>query len=356
MGGFSQAMKEVFGRKAKCVWAMDNDLNAAEYFQKNFGLECFGDIRSVVDPGTIPDHDILFGGFPCQPFSRNGKWYNKNNKIVGEGEDRDNLFLELVKILEAKKPKYFMFENVPGLAEMTNKDGSKVLDTIVENLEGCGYTVDHNILNASSFGVPQQRKRIIFVGRRGNHRGFVWPLPTTTGIPAIEDILERKVVDSKYFLESLWKNRKIRLHKDGCHKVNHKIPYGGSRYQAIEEIYETERKKGKHPTGRTGKIESVAILYGDTPSGLPRQQDKIYPVLGLAPTIATFSTPCVDTKEGFRQLTPRECLQLQGFPLSFKLPRRDTDAYKLIGNAVCVKMIVAVLKKLVEEDSWKASS
>ena len=89
-------------------------------------------------------------------------------------------------------------------------------------------------------------------------------------------------------------------------------------------------------------------MYGDTPSGLPRQQDKIYSINGISPTIATFSTPSIDSNQGLRQLTPRECARLQGFPESYKLANNDALAYKQIGNAVASPVVVAVLRKLLK--------
>jgi site-specific DNA-cytosine methylase len=93
----------------------------------------------------------------------------------------------------------------------------------------------------------------------------------------------------------------------------------------------------------------VAIIYGDTPSGLPRQQDKLYSKLGISPTIATFSIPPFDADGGWRILAPRECARLQGFPDSFRLHRNDQVAYKQVGNAVTVDVVAAILTKMLEK-------
>jgi site-specific DNA-cytosine methylase len=102
------------------------------------------------------------------------------------------------------------------------------------------------------------------------------------------------------------------------------------------------------PKGKVGKIHPLGIIYGDTPSLLPRQQDKLYSNMGISPTIATFSTPCFESPQGWRILTPRECMRLQGFPDSFLLHKDDTMAYKQAGNAVTVRAAAAVIGRLFD--------
>jgi DNA (cytosine-5)-methyltransferase 1 len=287
---------------------------------------------------------VLFGGFPCQPFSKNGRWFLKNGKTVGDAETRDNLFLELVRVLRAKQPANFVFENVQGIQFMRNKDGSPVLETIVDNLRSSGYSVHHGVLNAVDFGVPQQRKRMFFVGVRADLPDrFAWPSPSRYTHPAVEDILQPQMGDPKYLIENVWRNRTV-LHnaRAGGKQPNHPFPRGTPRYDAIKWLYDMSAK----PQVRTGRIEPLAIMYGDTPSGLPRQQDKVYSVKGISPTVATFSTPAVDAPEGLRLLTPRECARLQGFSDRYILPDNDAQAYRQVGNSVCVPVVDAVLRSL----------
>ncbi len=345
IGGFSLAIANVTNGTAKRVLAIDFDPKVVETFKNNFEEDCLGDIRKL-EVESVPDHDILFGGFSCQPFSRNGKWYNKNNRTIGEDEDRDNLFLELVRILNGKKPKYFLFENVKGLISMKNRDGTLYFDTIKENLIGCGYNLYTQVLDAADYGLPQQRERIFFVGIRNDlDQSFEFPNPIKRK-SCIADILESNV-DQKYFLSNLWKNRIINgnAKEENVGKKNHDFPKGSNRYEVLKSIYD----KAVKPIYPTFQIESVAILYGDTPSGLPRQQDKIYSIMGIAPTIATFSTPAIDSNEGLRQLTPRECMRLQGFPDSYKMHPKDALAYKQAGNAVAVPVVEAILRNLLKE-------
>ena len=331
LGGFSLAMKSMAseGIQGECVWAIDFDKNAAATFLANFGVNPYGDIRKI-DIGNIPEHDILFGGFPCQPFSRNGKWFNKNDRTIDESETRENLFLELARILSAKQPKYFILENVVGLLTMKNKDGTSCFDTIVASLRDCGYAVYTKVLDAADYGLPQQRRRIFFVGiRSGLIQDFKFPMPSIRKV-VIGDIL-MNYVDSKYLITNMWKARKLIVARPEM--ANHKLTAGDSRIDAIIDIYQ----RNFHKTWRrSAKIEADAILYGDTPSGLPRQQDKIYSSLGISPTIATFSTPFVTSYQGIRQLTPRECARLQGIPDTFILPDKDSVAIKQIGNSVAL--------------------
>lgn len=342
IGGFHLGAERALGGPAQCVMAIDHDPKPSATYLKNFGIDSLADIRKV-DAASVPDHEVLFGGFPCQPFSKNGRWFLKNGKTVGDAEDRDNLFLELVRILHAKRPDYFVFENVSGLTLMRNKDGTSVLDTIIQNLKAAGYAVHHRVLDAADFGVPQQRRRIFFVGVREDLPDkFDWPIPNYHTHPAIEDVMLPSA-PPQYLLETLWRNRSVlgNVRANGK-KPNHPFPKGTPRYDVIKWLYDNSQ----HPASRTGRIEPVAILYGDTPSGLPRQQDKVYSVKGISPTVPTFSTPAVDAHEGLRLLTPRECARLQGFPDSFELPRSDATAYKQVGNSVCVPMVAAVVSAL----------
>lgn len=336
LGGFSLAIRAV-DPEAECVFASEIDKNARAVFHANFGIEPYGDITKI-DPANIPEHDVLFGGFPCQPFSRNGRHYNFNNRTV-IGDSRANLFLNLIAILHVKQPKYFVFENVKGLTKMKNEDGSLYMNTILDHIRAAGYNCQHKVLDAADYGVPQQRARIFFVGTRADLSDtFEFPKPEPRSA-SLFNILEHEVHD-KYFLHNLWKKRTVK-------KTNSNLPAGTLRLDVLKAIYDNNQNK---PTQRTSSIESVAIIYGETPSGLPRQQDKIYSPFGISPTIATFSTPCIaiqDDSATWRQLTPRECTRLQGIPDSFKLAESDAVAYKQIGNAINVTVVSKLLLNLL---------
>lgn len=337
LGGFgicaSRVAKEI-NIESECVASIEFDKNCRLTYEMNFGHPQTHNDITAVHPSSLPIHNLLLGGFPCQPFSRNGKFYNKNDKTLGD-DDRKNLVNYLLGILEVQQPEFFLFENVKELTTIKNSDGSGCLDTILSNIREIGYQVDWKVLDAKDFGLPQQRKRIYIVGRRGSgHDEFVWPKEIHKQ-PAlcVKDILE-ETVDEKYLVETLWRKRK-----------NLRNP--GYKWEAMVELYNSGR--WQKPTSPTGKIEPLAILYGDTPSGGPRQQDKIYSVMGISPTIATIplSIPTFDTPQGWRQLTPRECARLQGYPDSYILPKKDSIAYKQVGNSIALNVVSKVILSIL---------
>lgn len=151
--GLEQACKEA-GYNPICVFTSEIKPYAVSVLQQNHPDEAItGDITKV-DATTIPDFDILCGGFPCQAFSAAG-----NRK--GFADTRGTLFFDVERILIAKKPKGFILENVEGLV---NHDNGNTLKTIIQHLEAIGYKVSFEVLNSRYFGVPQERKRIYIVG------------------------------------------------------------------------------------------------------------------------------------------------------------------------------------------------
>lgn len=150
LGGFHKALDEL---GHECVFASELDTTLRQVYQKNWGIEVHGDIKKV-PLKEIPKHDILCAGFPCQPFSKAGKQ-------LGREDDRGTLFDEIVKILEYRKPKYFILENVPFIKQHANEETWNYMHKELSNL---GYTVDSQIYSPQDFGIPQHRKRIFIVG------------------------------------------------------------------------------------------------------------------------------------------------------------------------------------------------
>ncbi len=333
LGGFGLCVSRVakkLGIEAECVASIEFDESCRLTYEKNFGHpQTHCDITKI-DIDGLPNHNLLMGGFPCQPFSRNGKFYNKNEKTLGD-DDRKNLVNYLIEILVAKQPEFFLFENVKELSTIKNSDGTSCLGTILSNIKDVGYDVEWKILDAKDYGLPQQRKRIYLVGRRGGGHGtFIWPKKTSKmPFPCVRDILEQNV-DEKYLVEHTWRKRK-----------NIKLP--GYKWEKMVELYNSG--EWAKPVEPTGKIEPLAILYNDTPSNGPRQQDKLYSIMGVSPTIATIvlSIPAFDTPQGWRQLTPRECARLQGYPDSYILPEKDSVAYKQVGNSIALNVVSEVI-------------
>ena len=136
----------------KCVLASDIDETVHDVYEKNYGIKPVGDIYDI-DPSDIPQYDVLCAGFPCQPFSNAGKH-------GGFDDERGVLFLEIIRLMEAAKPKVAVLENVSALK---SHDKGKTFKIICEKIEEQGYTVHHKILKCSDYGLPQMRKRIFMV-------------------------------------------------------------------------------------------------------------------------------------------------------------------------------------------------
>jgi len=160
IGGFHKALHEL---GHECVFASELDPVLRETYKLNWGkdINIHGDIKKIVKDNIeiIPDHDILCAGFPCQPFSKAGKQ-------LGREDERGTLFDEIVKILEARTPKFFILENVRFIAKHNNEETWKAMKSDFERL---GYDVDHRDYSPHDFGIPQHRQRIFIVGALGKN-------------------------------------------------------------------------------------------------------------------------------------------------------------------------------------------
>jgi DNA (cytosine-5)-methyltransferase 1 len=166
LGGFHKALHEL---GHECVFASETDTVLQEVYKKNWSIKPHGDIRKIVEENIelIPEHNILCAGFPCQPFSKAGKQLGLKDK------ERGVLFDEIVKILEFRKPDFFILENVPFIAKHDNEETWNYMEKELTKSE-LGYQVDKQIYSPHDFGIPQHRKRIFIVGsRKGlNHFNF----------------------------------------------------------------------------------------------------------------------------------------------------------------------------------------
>jgi DNA (cytosine-5)-methyltransferase 1 len=283
IGGFHQAADDLGG---KCVFACEIDSEAKRAYELNYGITPYGDITQL-DKSEIPEHDILFAGFPCQPFSIIGK-------KLGFDDIRGTLFFEIAKILSEKKPKMFILENVKQLK--THNKG-KTLDVILKTLENLGYKVYNDVLNALNFGLPQKRERIIIVGFLDKSINFSFPKYKIKG--NLEDILEKENnVEVKHF--------------------------------ASEKII--KKRKSKHES------EFFPSIWHENKCG----NISSYPYSCALRAGASYNYLLVN---GNRRLTPREMLRLQGFSDTFKIVCNDSQTRKQAGNAVPVNVIKAVLKE-----------
>lgn len=275
------------------VWANDIDKYAVQTYKANFKHEIIcGDINGF-DPSLLPEHNMIIGGFPCQPFSIMGS-------EKGFEDTRGTLFFTIANIIKYdiendRKPYAVILENVRSLKTHDKGRTFSVIKNVLEN--DLGYKVFDNVLNSSDYGVPQTRNRTYLVCFANNSVKYTFPkeqkLKTT-----LQDLLEPSV-DEKYFLS--------------------------------DKIIPTILSNGTG--GYRGKSEI------DLKIARP-----------LCATMAKMHRACQDnyvTQNGrIRRLTPRECARLQGFDDSFVIPVSDSQAYKQFGNAVTVNVADAVAKSV----------
>ncbi len=284
IGGFHLAAADL---GLHCVFACDIDAAARKVYRHNLGLEPAGDI-TLIQGQDIPDHELLFAGFPCQPFSIIGK-------RKGLADPRGNLFGEILRVIRCKRPLGIVLENVRQLVSI---HGGMVLRQIQEGLEQEGYTVDCRVLNARDFGLPQKRDRTIIVATRMPFLLFPWPVAKIPMTP-LSDLLESNPHPRHYA------SPRIRQKRQACHTSN------------IKPSIWHENKGGNvssHPW-------SCALRAG-----------------------ASYNYLLVD---GERRLTPREMLRLQGFPNSFEIMDSDSQVRKQAGNAVPVPMAKGAIQGVV---------
>lgn len=168
LGGFHVALRELGG---EAVFAAEWEPTLNTLYKKNFGIKAWGDVSQLTGPEVIaeaiPDHDVLTAGFPCQPFSKAGEQLGFEHTLQGQ------LFFRVFEILEEKRPRRFILENVPNI--LTHR-GGMTKDTIVRMLEDLGYSVDIHRFSPHQFGIPQIRERAYFVGSLDGLDGFDWPV------------------------------------------------------------------------------------------------------------------------------------------------------------------------------------
>lgn len=303
IGGMRLAYENVGGR---CVYSNEWNKYSQQTYYANFGEQPEGDITKV-DAKTIPDHDILVAGFPCQPFSIAGvsKKISLGRKTGFEDKTQGTLFFDVCRILKEKRPKTFMLENVKNLK---SHDKGRTFKTILESLDELKYKVFFAVLDGQNF-VPQHRERIIIVGfdmeRYGDDIEFDFDITPVNPKPVMRDILEKKVDDKYTLSDNLW-------------------------------TY-LQNYAAKHRAAGNGFGYGIAPL-----DGVSRTISARYHKDGSEILIA-------QKGKNPRRLTPRECARLQGFPESFVIPVSDTQAYRQFGNSVVVPLIENVAKLIVEK-------
>lgn len=313
IGGFRQAMQKWSGR---CLFSSEWDINAQKTYFANYGEMPYGDIN-LIPPKQIPDHDILCGGFPCQPFSLAGvsKKNSLGRKHGFEDETQGTLFFNIAKIIKEKKPAAFFLENVKNLVRHdSGKTFSIIMNTLRDEL---GYIVNYKVVDGSNW-VPQHRERIFIVGYN----------PAKVDIDSEDEItIPSNPLDSHYKRKEL-----STIVKD---TVDDKYTLGPGTWDTLE------RHKAHHATAGNGfgyGIHSWPISKGTITRTISARYHKdgaeiLIEQPGRRP----------------RRLTVKEAMQLQGYdPDKFIFPVSATQAYHQIGNSVVVPAITDTAKVMIE--------
>jgi len=301
LGGFRIALESL---GAKCVYSNEWDEPVQKVYADNFGDWPEGDITQV-DEKTIPDHDILCAGFPCQAFSISGKQR-------GFEDSRGTLFFDVARIVKEKKPKVVFMENVKNFA---THDNGHTLEVVKGTMEELGYTFYQRVLNSVDYGVPQKRERIYMVCFRNDLgvNDFSYPKPF---------VLTRHVEDFLLEDESLVKDLYI------------------SRPDTyMNGIEDTE-------------YSDKSIRLGIVNKG--GQGERIYSIKGIAITLSAYGGGIFAKTGGYlingktRKLHPRECARIMGYPDSYKICSSANQAYKQFGNSVVIDVLQLIAIEIGE--------
>jgi DNA (cytosine-5)-methyltransferase 1 len=290
--------------KIDVIYAADINKECKVTYDLNFGKGALS-LLDLSEPDAkvkIPAHDLLMAGFPCQSFSIAGKQ-------KGFDDERGQVFISLVKIIEHHQPKYLLLENVKNLAN--HKDGES-MNYILDKLESAGYVVYHKILNSVDFGVPQNRERVFFVGIRNDldesRRKFSFPEYAGKSHEGFRSVLEPKVADGYYY--------------DNTSAIYPKLEESVIRE---DRIYQYRRYYVRESTA------------------------SVCPTLTANMGTGGHNVPIVIDNYGIRKLTPRECFRIQGFPDTYLLPNiANSHLYKQAGNSVTVTVIHHLLTALLK--------
>lgn len=292
LGGFRLSLESL---GAKCVYSSEWDIPAQKVYKANFGETPDGDITKV-DEQTIPSHDILCAGFPCQAFSISGKQR-------GFEDSRGTLFFDVARIVKAKKPKIVFMENVKNFAV---HDNGRTLQVVKATMEELGYTFYQRVLNAVNYGIPQKRERIYMVCFRNdlNIKSFKYPMPFPLK-KHIEDFL----LEDESLVKGLYVDRP-------------------------DTVYNDEPDN---------QYSSSSIRLGIVNKG--GQGERIYSTKGIAITLSANGGGVFAKTGGYlingkpRRLHQRECARLMGYPDTYIMSDSANQAYKQFGNSVVIDVL-----------------
>ncbi len=296
----------------ECVFSSEWNNHCRKAYWENFNEMPHGDINEI-DPASVPQHEILTAGFPCQPFSISGKQ-------KGFEDTRGTLIYKVLEIISHSHPKVVFLENVKHLV---HHDKGKTLKIILENLKKLGYTVNWKILNATDFGVPQNRERIIIIGSLSKKQFN------------FSELKKSKTLALKYFLKK----------EDDFEYIDE--PYtliDNPKQQKSGLIFAGYRNKAMRVNGTRPNTEHLSRVH--------KQPNRIYSTDGVHPTLSSQETSgrfWILHHGKVRKLTIDECFRIMGFPESYIKTSSRAELYKQIGNSVCVPMVMSIAEQIKKQ-------
>jgi DNA (cytosine-5)-methyltransferase 1 len=333
IGGFEKGLLQAIPN-AEIVFSSEIDKYARQIYKKNYGVEPHGDITKI-KASSIPNHDILCGGFPCQAFSIAGK-------RRGFEDTRGTLFFEIMRIAKVKRPKLLYFENVRGLL---SHDEGRTFQTILRSMDDLGYDAEWQVFNSKNHGVSQNRERVFIIGHlRGGCTRPIFPITESRGLSNEEEPTVY-CIDANYYKGVAQQARSVialtEVRTDEAKKI---------RRETKDRDFSPRRGKELVPLTdglmnciTSGKNKEQFITCHST---LPRssksgkggtghlQRDD-----GLSYCCDACNNISIEVNQKIRRLTPIECERLQGFPDNWTEGISDTQRYKCLGNAVTVNVI-----------------
>lgn len=292
LGGFRLALESL---GATCVYSNEWDKSAQDVYNLNFGDLPEGDITKI-DEKSIPNHDILCAGFPCQAFSISGKQR-------GFEDSRGTLFFDVARIVKEKKPKVVFMENVKNFA---THDNGRTLQVVKATMEELGYTFYQKVLNAVNYGIPQKRERIYMVCFRN----------------------DLNITDFKYP-----KGFKLNRHVEDFLLDDEKVV--SDLYVYRNDIYYNDVSDDNY--------SDKSIRLGIVNKG--GQGERIYSTKGIAITLSAYGGGVFAKTGGYfvngkpRKLHPRECARIMGYPDTYIMAKSKNQAYKQFGNSVVIDVL-----------------
>ncbi len=302
IGGFRIACQNL---KGKCIFSSEWDTKAQTTYEYNFGEKPFGDITLEETKQAIPDNfDLLCAGFPCQAFSVAGK-------RMGFEDTRGTLFFDVAEIVRRKRPKAIFLENVKNLQ---GHDNGKTFKVIKATLEELGYYVYSNVMSPSEYAnIPQNRERIFIVCFEkksvSNYLEFTYPTAIKL-TKTIHDCIDASVSDNRYFYTE---------------KMSH--------YQEL-----------------VGAMTSYDTIYQWRRVYVRENKSNLCPTLTANMGEGGHNVPLILSPKGIRKLTPKECLNFQGYPKKYSFPPQlsASACYKQAGNSVAVPLIERVCQQILK--------